>query len=189
MSTDEEAGVYVGLKNGVPRADFEAALTSGKVLDLLHRIPTKPDSYIFIPGGRLHAIGAGNVMFEIQQNSDTTYRVFDWNRVGTDGEPRKLHIEESLKCINFDDFEPALDKSDTETLVTCDWFHIERWFLNERRQANLEPKFAVFQVVAGTVSFGTRFFRSGDLLLVPAGSHQAEITPQGGAATVLRTTI
>jgi hypothetical protein len=61
--------------------------------------------------------------------------------------------------------------------------------LNERRQANLEPKFAVFQVVAGTVSFGTRFFRSGDLLLVPASSHQAEITPQGGAATVLRTTI
>jgi mannose-6-phosphate isomerase len=189
VSTDEEAGVYVGLKNGVPRADFEAALTSGKVLDLLHRIPTKPDSYIFIPGGRLHAIGAGNVMFEIQQNSDTTYRVFDWNRVGTDGEPRKLHIEESLKCINFDDFEPALDKSDTETLVTCDWFHIERWFLNESRQANLEPKFAVFQVVAGTVSFGTRFFRSGDLFLVPAGSRQAEITPQGGAATVLRTTI
>src|ERR1700730_12091682 len=167
VATDEGAGLYVGLKDGVEKNDFEAALATGDVLNLLHLIPSYPDSYIFIPGGRLHAIGAGNVMFEIQQNSDTTYRVFDWNRVGTDGEPRKLHIEESLKCINFDDFEPALDKSDTETLVTCDWFHIERWFLNERRQANLEPKFAVFQVVAGTVSFGTRFFRSGDLLLVP----------------------
>jgi mannose-6-phosphate isomerase len=63
---------------------------------------------MFLPSGRVHAIGAGLVIFEIQQNSDTTYRVFDWNRVGLDGKPRELHITESLASIDFDDFEPKL---------------------------------------------------------------------------------
>src|SRR5690349_22013811 len=63
---------------------------------------------MFLPSGRVHAIGAGIVIFEIQQNSDTTYRVFDWNRVGLDGKPRELHITESLASIDFNDFEPGL---------------------------------------------------------------------------------
>ena len=62
---------------------------------------------MFLPSGRVHAIGAGLVIFEIQQNSDTTYRVFDWNRVGLDGRPRELHVAESLASIDFRDFEPA----------------------------------------------------------------------------------
>ena len=66
---------------------------------------------MFLPSGRVHAIGAGNVIFEIQQNSDTTYRVFDWNRVGLDGKPRELHVEQSLASIDFEDFEPRLIKS------------------------------------------------------------------------------
>jgi mannose-6-phosphate isomerase len=107
VDAEEDAGLYVGLKHGVLRSDFESALETGAVLELLHRIPSYSDGYIFIPGGRLHAIGAGNVMFEIQQNSDTTYRVFDWNRLGVDGTPRQLHIEDSLRCIDFSDFEPA----------------------------------------------------------------------------------
>ncbi len=63
---------------------------------------------MFLPSGRVHAIGDGLVIFEIQQNSDTTYRVFDWNRVGLDGKPRELHIAQSLASIDFNDFEPKL---------------------------------------------------------------------------------
>ena len=63
---------------------------------------------MFLPSGRVHAIGAGLVIFEIQQNSDTTYRVFDWNRVGLDGKPRELHVAQSLASIDFNDFEPKL---------------------------------------------------------------------------------
>jgi len=189
VDTDQGSGVYVGLKDGVQRSDFESALAGGDILHLLHRSPTQPDSYIFIPGGRLHAIGAGNVLFEIQQNSDTTYRVFDWNRLGTDGQPRQLHIAESLHCIDFDDFEPVVSKSKTETLVSCDWFRVDRWFLDQGRQANSEPKFSVFQVVTGSVSFGTRFFQRGDLFLVPANSHEASVIPLQGEATILRTTV
>jgi mannose-6-phosphate isomerase len=189
VGTDEGASIYVGLKHGVSRSDFETALATGKVLELLHRIPTQPDSFIYIPGGRLHAIDAGNVMFEIQQNSDTTYRVFDWNRLGLDGKPRQLHIESSLPCIDFDDFEPALSKGNVENLVACDWFRIDRWILNQGREANPEPKFSIFQVIAGTVSFGTRFFQRGDLFLVPASSHRGSLMPHSGPATVLRTTL
>lgn len=189
VAADKGAGIYVGLKDGVTRKDFESALETGRILDLLHRIPSQPDGYILIPGGRLHAIDAGNVLFEIQQNSDTTYRVFDWNRLGVDGKPRQLHVEESLKCINFDDVEPALSKCDTETLVACNWFRVDRWFLDQGRQANSEPKFSIFQVVAGTVSFGARFFRRGDLFMVPAACHQGTVRPHNGSAAVLRTTL
>lgn len=188
-AAEENAGLFVGLKHGVLRSDFESALATGEVLDLLHWIPSYRDDYIFIPGGRLHAIGAGNVIFEIQQNSDTTYRVFDWNRLGVDGTPRQLHIEDSLRCIDFSDFEPALGKSDAETLVTCDWFRVDRWLLNQGRRANDQPRFSIFQVVSGVVAFGTRFFRRGDLFLVPARNHELAITPYSGPATVLRTTL
>jgi mannose-6-phosphate isomerase len=101
-----DAGLFVGLKQGVTRADFERAIQDGTVAECVHRVPVKAGDAMFLPSGRLHAIGAGLVIFEIQQNSDTTYRVFDWNRVGLDGKPRELHVSQSLASIDFNDFEP-----------------------------------------------------------------------------------
>jgi mannose-6-phosphate isomerase len=106
-----DADLYVGLKHGVTRAEFERKIQDGTVAECFHRIAVKPGDVMFLPSGRVHAIGAGNVIFEIQQNSDTTYRVFDWNRVGLDGKPRELHIKESLQSINFEDFEPRLSSA------------------------------------------------------------------------------
>jgi len=106
-----QAALYAGLKRGVTRAEFEMRISNGTVADCLHKISVRAGDAMFLPSGRLHAIGAGNVIFEIQQNSDTTYRVFDWNRTGLDGKPRELHIEQSLKSIDFEDFEPGLIKS------------------------------------------------------------------------------
>jgi len=103
-----DADIYVGLKKGVTRDEFEEGILEGSVAACLHRIPTAGGDSIYLPSGRLHAIGAGNVIFEIQQNSDTTYRVFDWNRVGLDGQPRQLHVDQAMKSIDFDDFEPSL---------------------------------------------------------------------------------
>ena len=139
VAAEEGAGIYVGLKSGTNKKDFESALASGVVADLLHRIPSRQDSFIFIPSGRLHAIGAGNVIFEIQQNSDTTYRVFDWNRLGLDGKPRAIHVEQSLRCIDFGDFEPTLGQCENETLVACDYFRVDRWSLDQARLANSDP--------------------------------------------------
>ncbi len=102
------AELYVGLKSDVTRAEFEKKIQSGEVAGCFHRIPVRSGDTMFLPSGRVHAIGAGLVIFEIQQNSDTTYRVFDWNRVGLDGKPRELHIPQSLASIDFNDFVPGL---------------------------------------------------------------------------------
>ena len=102
------AELYAGLKPGVSREAFEEGVRQGTVAECLHRRFVQAGDALFLPSGRVHAIGAGLVIFEVQQNSDTTYRVFDWNRVGLDGKPRALHIQESLASIDFNDFEPRL---------------------------------------------------------------------------------
>jgi len=100
------AQLFVGLKRGVTRAEFERKIRDGTVAECIHAINVETGDAMFLPSGRIHAIGAGNLIFEIQQNSDTTYRVFDWNRLGLDGEPRELHVDEALASIDFNDFEP-----------------------------------------------------------------------------------
>jgi len=104
------AEIYAGLRRDVTRSGFERKINDGTVADCFHRLPVKAGDVMFLPSGRVHAIGAGLVIFEIQQNSDTTFRVFDWNRPGLDGHPRELHLEQSLQCIDFNDFEPSLAK-------------------------------------------------------------------------------
>lgn len=102
------AELFAGLKRGVTRREFEEKLSSAGVAECFHRIRVKKGDAMFVPSGRVHGIGAGCVIFEIQQNSDTTYRVFDWNRIAPDGSARQLHIMQSLESIDFDDFEPGL---------------------------------------------------------------------------------
>jgi mannose-6-phosphate isomerase len=189
VQTAPDAGVYVGLKNGTSKEKFETALAEGSVADLVHRIPTRPNSFIFIPSGRIHAIDAGNLIFEIQQNSDTTYRVFDWNRVGLDGEPRELHIQSSLASIDFSDFEPSLGEVIEEVIVSCNHFQVECWSLTESRSAHSRRQFAVFQCVSGKVEFAGQYFRPGDLFLATAEGHTKTLSPLDSNTTVLRTTI
>ena len=105
---DPGAELYVGLRHGVTRDQFERALQAGTVADCFHRVPVRTGDTMFLPSGRVHAIGGGLVIVEIQQNSDTTFRVFDWNRVGLDGKPRELHVAQSLQSIDFADIEPSL---------------------------------------------------------------------------------
>ena len=102
------AELFVGLRKGVDRSEFENKLACQTVAECFHRVPVKAGDAMFLPSGRVHALGAHTVIFEIQQNSDTTYRVFDWNRVDDQGKPRQLHVEHSLASIDFDDFEPSL---------------------------------------------------------------------------------
>jgi mannose-6-phosphate isomerase len=107
-SADPGACVYAGVLSGTTRETFAKRAQDGTVADLFHRIPVTAGDVLFLPSGRVHALGRGLVIFEIQQNSDTTYRVFDWNRVGLDGKPRALHLEQALVSIDFADTAPAL---------------------------------------------------------------------------------
>jgi mannose-6-phosphate isomerase len=103
-----DAVVYAGFDAATDRESFRAHIDAGTVAEVLHVIPVRTGDTLFVPSGRLHALGAGVVIAEIQQSSDTTYRVFDWNRVGLDGRPRALHVEQALESIDFDDVRPAL---------------------------------------------------------------------------------
>ncbi len=167
---DPGAKLYVGLKRGVTRAAFERALEDGDVADCVHAIEPQPGDSIFIPSGRLHAIGAGFLIHEIQQNSDTTYRVFDWNRAGLDGKPRQLHISESLANIDFDDIEPGIDATHEGVLAQCPWFRTEHIRLQAGGTiANPDPeKFSIVSVIAGTLtSADGRRFEKGRTILMP----------------------
>ena len=148
---------------------------------------------MFLPSGRVHTIGAGLVIFEIQQNSDTTYRVFDWNRKGLDGRPRELQVAESLASINFEDFEPALVQSrfgggeiKSRPLVNDPLFNVEALDLQTGAGLNLKPR--QLQIVA-TVN-GEVEIRSGSISvnlaagqfgLIPASLAQTEILAKSAA--------
>ena len=95
------AKLYVGLREGVTEAQFSEALSAGTVAELLHQVSVQSGDFIYLPSGTIHAIGEGILLAEVQQSSNTTYRVFDWNRVGLDGKPRELHVEQALKSIHF----------------------------------------------------------------------------------------
>ena len=150
------AELYVGLKKGTIRSEFERKIADGAVADCFHRVPVKRGDVMFLPSGRVHALGAGLVIFEIQQNSDTTYRVDDWNRMGLDGKPRELHVEQSLRCIDFNDFEPGLVAN--PTLAHGDWttrvladnplFRVIQWRMDKASQGLPVRKPGVMQILA-----------------------------------------
>lgn len=127
------ACLMAGLKRGVNREDFEKGLHTGAVEALVHHLPVAAGESILIPSGRLHAIGGGNLILEIQQNSDTTYRVHDWGRVGLDGEARTLHLEQSLRCTDLDDVEPATlkPKGPRALLAETEAFRLSRHCLRD----------------------------------------------------------
>jgi mannose-6-phosphate isomerase len=102
LETEPNATLFAGLQPGVTRAQFETAVRSGAVEPLLHRVAVRPGDCLFIPAGTVHALGEGVLLAEVQQSSDTTYRLFDWNRVDASGQPRELHIEAGLDCVDFD---------------------------------------------------------------------------------------
>ena len=190
-----EASLYVGLKHGVTRAAFEKKISDGSVADCFHRIPVKAGDTMFLPSGRVHAIGDGLVIFEIQQNSDTTYRVFDWNRVGLDGKPRELHVAQSLASIDFNDFEPKLvetkfvvdGKIQKHALVNDPLFNVEAWKLDSGANGWLKPK--KLQIVAVTngkieISSGSTSvdLSAGQFSLIPASLERTEIIAKADAA-------
>ena len=183
------ARIYAGLKKGVTREEFESDLRTGEVERTLHEIPVVTGESIFIPSGRLHAIGEGNVIVEVQQNSDTTYRVFDWNRMGLDGQPRTMHIEESLASIDFDDFEPAVCGVRETTVARCPFFDVQKVSLASPLDVRPAGRFALVAVTDGTVLCGGMRFGKGQFFIVPADGTALELAPDGGQAEILLTTL
>ncbi|MEP6685846.1 MAG: type I phosphomannose isomerase catalytic subunit [Verrucomicrobiota bacterium] len=185
----EDAELFVGFRNISSRDRFVQDLQSGDIFAHVHRIPVKVGDALLLPSGRLHAIGPGNLIVEIQQNSDTTYRVFDWNRLGSDGKPRQLHIEEALRCIDFEDREPQLLKATGELLVRDPLFEIQQWDVTSRREVAPLGRFAVLFCLRGEVVSAGITIKAGEFALVPAGMPDRWIHSRTGVANILRVTI
>jgi mannose-6-phosphate isomerase len=175
------AELYVGLKRGVTRAEFEQKIQAGTVAECFHRLSVGRGDAMFLPSGRVHALGAGLVIFEVQQNSDTTYRVFDWNRLGLDGKPRELHVPQSLASIDFMDYEPALvprafdqhGERKVRSLVRDPLFTAEVQEANAGTRLPLRPnKMQIIALLAGSVvvddGMGVLALAAGQFCLIPA---------------------
>lgn len=188
MECDAGACIYAGVKEGITKATFEELLRNGNVEEALPNLPVRRGESIFIPSGRLHAIGGGNVIAEIQQNSDTTYRVFDWNRMGLDGKPRELHIVPSLESIDFSDQFPKVRAPGAGVLAACDYFRVEEILVTNELSHDLNIRFHIWGIVEGTVKIGVTEYQPGTFLFLPVGL-EAEVSSLPGGARVLDITL
>ena len=153
--TTPNAQLIVGLKRGVTRAQFERALANNTLDDCVHHFPVAAGDSILVHSGQIHAIDGGNLILEIQQNSDTTYRVYDWGRTGLDGRPRQLHVTESLRSIDWNDFEPVPVRAapTSGTIADCPEFSLRRVVLGagERVHFRADEQPRILSVVSGAV--------------------------------------
>jgi mannose-6-phosphate isomerase len=189
LHASEGACVYAGLKHGVTREAFEKALADGTVEETLHRIPVQTGESLYLPSGRLHAIGEGLVIVEVQQNSDTTYRVFDWNRTGLDGKPRDLHVSQSLASIDFGDFEPPVTSATDPIVADCPHFHVRRMQLSSPSDLARESDFSVITCLSGRVECEGIVLGPGVFALVPASMKKALFVPMESGTTLLISTL
>lgn len=195
LAAEPGSVVYAGLKRGFDRAALEREVHRGTTELCLHKFEPKVGDCIFIPAGTVHALGAGLVVAEIQQASDTTFRLFDWNRVGPDGKPRQLHVAESLAAIDSSagPVQPqvprATDQAFVERLVACDKFILDRWQLDGTEPAGQrtlggDDRFHILSVLAGSAkvvaSSAAKTLNLGQTLLLPACAGIGTIAAEPG---------
>ncbi len=172
---DAEAGavIYKGLKAGVTKQMFKEAIEKGTTDELLNKIEVEAGQCYFLPAGTIHATGAGLLIAEIQLSSDTTYRVFDWNRVDENGNGRQLHIEESLESIHFDQ-KDDFSATTVGRLVDCEFFKIDKGHRVAGNEVLISPdKMKIIMIITGNGNFtavdgNVVKFSAGQTIFIPA---------------------
>lgn len=172
IEAEEGAVIYKGLKEGVTKQQFSEGIENGTVAELLNKVPVKEGECHFLPAGTPHAIGAGLLIAEIQTPSDTTYRVFDWNRTDSEGNPRQLHIKQAMESIHFNSSDIPEPRT-VGRLVDCEYFTVDKAH-NTAGCEHLfepgEPKAVIF--IKGKAEFEPadtdEEIKAGDCWLIPA---------------------
>jgi mannose-6-phosphate isomerase len=187
LHADPGSLIYAGLSPGCNRAALERAVQQGAMESCLHRFHPQPGDCVFIPAGTVHALGGGLVVAEIQQASDTTYRLYDWDRLGPDGKSRPLHVKEALETVDYrrgpvsPQTPRATDVPHVERLVQCEQFVLDRWKIQSTVPVGGDNRFHLLAVLAGEVSVegdcGGAPLRKGQTLLLPAASGPTLATP------------
>lgn len=189
LYADPGSWVYAGLAEAMDRQLLRERLAAGKMLDCIHRFHPAVGDCVFIPAGTVHALGAGLVVAEIQQASDTTFRLYDWDRLGADGRPRPLHVEQALEVIDYEagpvmPLTPnRLDDPGVQRLIDCEQFVLERLWMDQPRAFSSDDRFHLLAVVEGTLSIpgdhGHTCLGRGDTALLPAALDSVALVPQG----------
>ncbi len=198
LDCEEGASLYFGVERELTPEEFAQRIADNTLTDVLRRVPVHPGDVFFIEAGTIHAIGAGILICEIQQNSNTTYRVYDYGRVGADGKPRELHVEKAKAVSRLTPNEPGAGVQPAQTvpggkvqpLASCKYFTTRRLDVENEMTLDVDETSFVSLVVtrgSGEISGeNTVSFIKGDSLFVPAGSGRVTVK---GACTLIETRV
>lgn len=200
LDTEERGRILHGFKPRAALEDFDRLLAAGDVTEILRALPVRPGEFFRVTPGTVHALCGGVAILEIQEPSDTTFRIFDYNRPGDDGKPRALHVDASRKVMRFgDDSEPRGRAAETrrpwgthELLIDAAEYRIERLVITDELSYRVDPRTAqalilldgAVRIEAGGV---TAPVKKGDCVILPAKTGAVSIRPQGGAAKAILT--
>ena len=195
VQADPGSVIWAGFNRPVDRQTVQEAIRDGNIEGLLHRFEPSPGDCLFLPAGTVHSLGEGILVAEIQQASDSTFRLFDWNRLDDDGNPRPLHVEQALHAINYGQgpvgpVRPRqTEQSWVERLVDSEHFVIERWSVDSPQTVGDEATCHVITVVSGAVSvegdLAAEPLRLGQTILLPACVGTVTLEPAGNRPAVV----
>jgi mannose-6-phosphate isomerase len=196
LESEKDAGIYTGFREGVTKEMYTNAIDNGTLPEILNFETTEAGDTFFTPAGRIHAIGAGTVLVEIQQTSDITYRIFDWNRKSSGSEKRELHTDLAIDAIDFSAagkskirIEPEMNKS--ENLVSCKFFNTDILSFDKpvNKDYYLNDSFVLYICIDGEFNIGwdgnSEKVAKGETVLLPAMIKEVTLSPVHGGAKLL----
>lgn len=179
MDAEENAKLYYGFKENITKEEFKKHIEKGTLESILNAVKVKKGDCFFMPAGTIHAIGGGILIAEIQQNSNTTYRVYDYNRRDKDGNLRPLHIEKALDVTTLTP-PPVFTTQDKETLASCEYFTVKKRDVNGVLKSNAdEDSFVSILCLEGSLKFLGLTLNKGECAFVPSGMGNFEIIGNG----------
>lgn len=182
VDCEEGAALYYGFKEEISKEEFRKKIADNTITDVLNRVPVKKGDVFFIPSGTIHAIGRGILIAEIQQNSNTTYRVCDYGRLGADGKPRPLHIDKAVEVTNLTPPPESKDLS-AGTLAECEYFKVRLFNTDKQKEIEVDnASFTSLLCLEGEVSFDGVTLVKGDCAFIPA--NRGKITFKGSATLI-----
>lgn len=203
LDAADDACIYAGLKDGVTQTEFEQAIETSSLDKCLKRFNAHKGDVFFIPGGRVHAIGKGCLLLEVQQNSNTTYRVYDWGRLDSAGKSRPLHLNDALRVIDWDDhasaLQPAIKQSssncpDLRVLIDTEWFCLKK--IDLKSDIEMKTDRSTFHILfseKGVFEISANGFHikcpMGQSCLIPASINEWSLSAENGPASILCCTL
>lgn len=202
LDCNDGAELVAGIKSGVDREQLKQALQHGNIQDYLRTIKVKRGDCIYIPAGTVHSLGKGIVVYEVQQPSDLTYRLYDWDRIDDQGKPRELHVEKALQCIDYNSheikatnlYEQKLQSMQLHSLFQCDYFSTSYTYLEPEHCISYTPEgYTALTLISGSVDMSyddcTEMICKGDTWILPAGNKTEIFLKARESAEIIFTTL